>query len=211
MMQQLKTRRALQLAMLALLLIGPAQALLAQDAQQPAQAPATENAAPVHARPQYLIGSGDVLAINVWKETELTRTVLVRPDGRISLPLIGEIQAAGRTTDQVQAEILDKLSSFISHPQVNVIVQEIKSRTFNVVGKVIKPGEYDLIRPMNVLDGVALAGGFTDFAKKSKIYVLRKASDGKTVMLPFDYKKVIKGKALDQNVPLLPGDTIVVP
>lgn len=209
MMQQFNNRYPMRLMILAMLLIWPVQLLVAQDAQQPA--PTTDSAAQAHLRPQYVIGSGDELAINVWKEAELTRTVLVRPDGRISLPLIGEVQAAGRTTDQVQAEILDKLSSFISHPQVNVIVQEIKSRTFNVVGKVVKPGEYDLIRPMNVLDGVALAGGFTDFAKKSKIYVLRKGQDGKTLMLPFNYKKVIKGEALNQNVPLLPGDTIVVP
>ncbi len=209
MMQQMKKCLSLQLMILVLLLIGAAQALVGQDVQQAPQA--SESAAQVHSRPQYVIGSGDVLAINVWKEAELTRTVLVRPDGRISLPLIGEVQAAGRTTDQVQAEILDKLSSFISHPQVNVIVQEIKSRTFNVVGKVVKPGEYDLIRPMNVLDGVALSGGFTEFAKKSKIYVLRKSPDGKTIMLHFDYKKVIKGEALNQNVPLQPGDTIVVP
>ncbi|HWA96029.1 MAG TPA: polysaccharide biosynthesis/export family protein [Terracidiphilus sp.] len=209
MMQHFNKRHPLQLTILALLLIWPAQALVAQDPQQPPQT--TDSAAPVSTRPQYVIGSGDVLAINVWKEAELTRTVLVRPDGRISLPLIGEVQAAGRTTDQVQAEILNKLSSFISHPQVNVIVQEIKSRTFNVVGKVIKPGEYDLIRPMNVLDGVALAGGFTEFAKKSKIYVLRKGPDGRTIMLPFNYKKVIKGESLNQNVPLKPGDTIVVP
>ena len=95
--------------------------------------------------------------------------------------------------------------------EVNVIVQEIKSRSFNVVGKVVKPGEFVLIRPTTVLDGVAQAGGFLEFAKTTKIYVLRRLSDGTTSMLPFNYKKVIKGQGLEQNVLLLPGDTIVVP
>ena len=211
-----RARLQLLLKTALILLIGlaiPAQGVLAQsDTQQATGSSSNTSQAPgTPARPPYIIGAGDVLAVNVWKETELTRTVLVRPDGRISLPLIGEVQAAGRTTDQVQAEILDRLASFISHPQVNVIVQEIKSRTFNVVGKVVKPGEFDLLRPMNVLDGIALAGGFTEFAKTAKVYVLRKGPEGKTEMLPFNYKKVIKGEALDQNVPLQPGDTIVVP
>jgi polysaccharide biosynthesis/export protein len=214
MMQRFKMHLLVRLSLIALTVLAwPAQVLIAQSSSDPGtnSSSAADTAANSHGRPQYLIGSGDTLAVNVWKEAELTRTVLVRPDGRISLPLIGEVQASGRTTDQVQAEIVSKLSSFISHPQVNVLVQEIKSRTFNVVGKVLKPGEFDLIRPMNVLDGVALAGGFTQFAKTSKIYVLRKGPEGQTSMLPFNYKKVIKGESLDQNVALQPGDTIVVP
>ncbi|HEX7730023.1 MAG TPA: polysaccharide biosynthesis/export family protein [Terracidiphilus sp.] len=200
--------RTFKMLAVVLMMVTCTAALAQSDAQQPAQSDAQAKTNQTQA---YVIGAGDLLAINVWKETELTRTVLVRPDGRISLPLVGELQAGGRTAAQLQAEITDKLSSFISHPQVNVIVQEIKSRSFNVVGKVVKPGEFVLIRPTTVLDGVAQAGGFLEFAKTTKIYVLRRLSDGTTSMLPFNYKKVIKGQGLEQNVLLLPGDTIVVP
>lgn len=202
------TMRTFKMLAVVLMMVTCTAALAQSDAQQPAQSDAQAKTNQTQA---YVIGAGDLLAINVWKETELTRTVLVRPDGRISLPLVGELQAGGRTAAQLQAEITDKLSSFISHPQVNVIVQEIKSRSFNVVGKVVKPGEFVLIRPTTVLDGVAQAGGFLEFAKTTKIYVLRRLSDGTTSMLPFNYKKVIKGQGLEQNVLLLPGDTIVVP
>jgi polysaccharide export outer membrane protein len=159
----------------------------------------------------YLIGAGDLLAISVWKDTELSKTMPVRPDGRISLPLIGEVQAAGLTADQLQEAILQRLASYMSNPQVNVIVQEIRSRSFNIVGKVNKPGAYDLAKPVTVLDAVAMAGGFQEFARVSKIYVLRHDADGTTRMLPFNYKQVIKGHSLDQNVQLHPGDTVVAP
>ena len=159
----------------------------------------------------YVIGPSDVLAINVWKDAELSRTMPVRPDGKISLPLIGEIQASGFTAAQLQERIGKKLQVYIAHPEVNIIVQEIKSRSFNVVGKVAKPGSFDLAKPTTVLDAIALAGGFQDFAKLTKIYVLRRMSDGSQKMLPFNYKRVILGRALDQNVELQPGDTVVVP
>jgi polysaccharide biosynthesis/export protein len=204
----MRSLRTLAVAFLALACCGARPLAAQSSAQTPAQSDAQAKPSQAQA---YIIGAGDTLAINVWKETELTRTVLVRPDGRISLPLVGELQAGGRTAAQLQEEITDRLSSFISHPQVNVIVQEIKSRSFNVVGKVVKPGEFILIRPTTVLDGVAQAGGFQEFAKTTKIYVLRRSADGQTSMLPFNYKKVIKGQGLEQNVLLLPGDTIVVP
>lgn len=159
----------------------------------------------------YVIGPGDVLAVNVWKDAELSKTMPVRPDGRISLPLTGEIQASGLTAAKLQDAITLKLRDYITNPEVNVIVQEIRSRSFNIVGKVAKPGSYDLAKPTTVLDAVALAGGFQDFAKVSKTYVLRRAADGSQKMLPFDYKQVIKGRALDQNVQLQPGDTVVTP
>jgi len=173
----------------------------------PGSATVADRAAPA----AYLIGAGDLLAISVWKDTELSRTMPVRPDGRISLPLIGELQAAGLTADQLQSAILERLASYMSNPQVNVIVQEIRSRSFNIVGKVNKPGAYDLAKPVTVLDAVALAGGFQEFARVSKIYILRRNADGTTRMLPFNYKQVIKGHALDQNVQLRPGDTVVAP
>ncbi|MGA3048210.1 MAG: polysaccharide biosynthesis/export family protein [Terracidiphilus sp.] len=159
----------------------------------------------------YLIGPGDVLAINVWKDAEISRTMPVRPDGRISLPLVGEIQAAGFTAAQLQEHIVERLAGYMTQPEVNVIVQEIKSRSFNIVGKVNKPGAYALTRPMTVLDAIAEAGGFQDFARLTKVYVLRSTASGSTQMLPFNYKQVIKGHSLDQNVQLQPEDSIVVP
>ena len=159
----------------------------------------------------YLIGPGDILAINVWKDAELSKTMPVRPDGKISLPLTGEVQASGLTAAKLEDAITIKLRDYITNPEVNVIVQEIKSRTFNVVGKVAKPGSYDLSKPTTVLDAVALAGGFQDFAKVTKVYVLRRGADGSQRMLPFNYKQVIKGQALNQNVDLQPGDTVVAP
>lgn len=160
---------------------------------------------------KYKIGPGDLLAINVWKDSEISRSMPVRPDGHISLPLIGEIQAAGLTASELQEQIEQRLQVFVSHPQVNVIVQEIRSRSFNIIGKVIKPGAYDLKTPTTVLDAIALAGGFQDFARVTKIYILRRAPNGSTQSVPFNYKQAIKGISINQNLELLPGDTIIVP
>jgi polysaccharide biosynthesis/export protein len=160
---------------------------------------------------EFVIGIGDVLAINVWKETEVSRVVPVRSDGRISLPLVGEILAAGRTPKQLETEIGAKLKDYVSEPEVTVIVQEIKSQKFNVLGMVMKPGSYTLTKPMTILDAIALAGGFRDFAKQKDIYVLRRAADGSPARLPFNYKDVVKGHNPAQNVELQLNDTIVVP
>lgn len=159
----------------------------------------------------YRIGPSDLLAINVWKDTEISRTMPVRPDGRISLPLIGEVQAAGMSVAQLQAVIVQKLSAYMSHPEVNVSVQEIKSRSFNIIGRVNKAGSYDLLRPMTVLDAIAEAGGFQDFAKQKDIYILREKPSGGKSRFPFNYKNVIKGKHIEQNIALEPNDTIIVP
>jgi polysaccharide export outer membrane protein len=159
---------------------------------------------------EFVIGTGDVLAINVWKENEISRSVPVRSDGRISLPLIGEIQASGKTPKQLESEITTKLKDYVSEPEVTVIVQEIKSQKFNVLGMVMKPGSYTLTKPMTVLDAIALCGGFRDFAKQKDIYVLR-SEGGKQLRLPFNYKEVVKGRNSAQNVALESNDTIVVP
>src|SRR5215472_9792806 len=127
---------------------------------------------------EFVIGTADVLAINVWKETEVSRVVPVRSDGRISLPLVGEIQAGGRTPKQLEGELTLKLKDYVSEPDVTVIVQEIKSQKFNVLGMVMKPGSYALTNPTTVLDAIAMSGGFRDFAKQKDIYVLRRAADG---------------------------------
>lgn len=160
---------------------------------------------------EFVIGTGDVLAINVWKETEISRVVPVRPDGRFSLPLIGEVQASGRTTKQLESEITEKLKDYVSEPEVTVIVQEIHSQRFNVLGMVMRPGSYTLTKPMTVIDAIALAGGFRDFAKQKEIYVLRRDPNGKQTRLPFNYKNVVKGQSRGQEIELESNDTVVVP
>ena len=159
----------------------------------------------------FVIGADDVLAVSVWKEPDISRAVPVRSDGKISLPLVGELQASGQTPRQLEQEITKKLQSYISEPEVTVIVQQIKSQRFNILGQVTRPGSYLLTNPMTDLDALALAGGFRDFAKQKSIYVLRQSPDGSQTRIPFNYKDVIKGKNSDQNVKLEPRDTVVVP
>jgi polysaccharide export outer membrane protein len=159
----------------------------------------------------YIIGPSDVLAINVWKDSELTRTVTVRPDGKISVPLIGELPVSGLTAPSVQRLIAQRLAEFVSQPQVTVIVQEVKSKTYVIVGKIVHPGAYQLGKPTTVLEAIAIAGGFLEFAKVSKINIIRRRDGGPSETLHFDYKKVIKGQNAEQNVELKSGDTIVVP
>ena len=165
----------------------------------------------IHADDTYIIGGDDVLSISVWKEPDLTRLIPVRSDGKISLPLIGEIQAAGRTPAQLQQEIEVSLRSYITEPQVTVIVQEIHSEKFNIFGEVNKPGSYPLAANTTIVDALALAGGFKDFAKKKAVYVLRQNPQGGETRIPFNYQEFIKGKNVSQNIKIRPHDTIVVP
>jgi polysaccharide export outer membrane protein len=158
----------------------------------------------------FVIGNEDVLAISVWKDAELSRVIPVRSDGKISLPLIGELQATGKTPRQLQAEIVTGLKAYMDEPEVAVIVQEIKSQRFNILGHVQKPGSYLLSPPTTIVDAIAIAGGFRDFAKTKSIYVLRD-DGGKQARLPFNYKQVIKGSHAEQNIELKARDTIVVP
>jgi polysaccharide biosynthesis/export protein len=159
----------------------------------------------------YVIGADDVLAINVWKEPEVSRSVPVRPDGKISLPLVGELTASGQTPLQLEQEIAKRLANYISEPEVTVIVQDSKSQKINIMGMVARPGAYFLTGSTTVLDAIAMAGGFKDFAKQKSIYVLRQNADGTQQRIPFNYKEVIKGKNSEQNVRLVPRDTVVVP
>jgi polysaccharide export outer membrane protein len=159
----------------------------------------------------YVIGDNDILAISVWNEPNMRQSIPVRPDGKISLPLIGDIQAAGRTPTQLQADIATKLEAYITHPDVTVIVQAINSKKYNVLGRVLKPGSYPLSRTTTVLDAIAQAGGFQDFAKEKGIYILRDKPGAGKSRFPFNYKDVIKGKHLEENIDLEPNDTIVVP
>jgi len=165
-----------------------------------------------HSDNSYVIGADDVLAINVWKEPEVSRSVPVRSDGKISLPLVGELTAGGETPLQLEQEIAKRLANFISEPEVTVIVQDSKSQRINILGMVMRPGAYLLTgSATTVLDAIAMAGGFKDFAKQKAIYVLRQNPDGTQKRIPFNYKEVIKGHDPDQNVRLLPRDTVVVP
>lgn len=159
----------------------------------------------------FVIGNDDMLAVNVWKEPDISRSIPVRSDGKISLPLVGEVQAAGQTPARLEVEIASRLKNYISEPEVTVIVQQINSQKFNVLGQVAKPGSYVITNSPTVLDAIALAGGFRDFAKKKSIYVLRQNGDGTQTRLPFNYKDVVKGVNAAQNVKLQPRDTVVVP
>lgn len=182
------------------------QAKLTADVSANSSVP---NKAPV-ADNSFVIGNEDVLAVSVWKEAELSRVIPVRSDGKISLPLIGELQATGKTPKQLQVEIVAGLKAYMDEPEVTVIVQEIKSQRFNILGHVQKPGSYLLSPPTTVVDAIAIAGGFRDFAKIKSIYVLRD-DGGKQVRLPFNYKEVIKASHAEQNIQLQPRDTVVVP
>ncbi|HXX18210.1 MAG TPA: polysaccharide biosynthesis/export family protein [Candidatus Acidoferrum sp.] len=172
-------------------------------AKDPAQKTAPQD-------PNYVIGAQDVLDINVWKEADLTRIVPVRPDGKISLPLLNDVQAAGLTPTQLADEITTDLKKFVTDPQVTVIVSEINSQRVYIMGEVLRAGAYPLLPDMTMLQALSSAGGFTQFANLKKIYMFR-TENGKQVKYPFNYKEVISGKRPDQNVVLKAGDTIVVP
>jgi polysaccharide export outer membrane protein len=165
--------------------------------------PATED-------PSYIIGAEDVLNVNVWKENEISRSVPVRPDGKISLPLLNDVQAAGLTPQQLAASIREGLKKFMAEPEVTVIVTAVNSRRVYIMGEVTHPGAIPLLHGMTVLQALASAGSFTQFANIKGIYVLRN-ENGKQVKYPFNYKSVVKGQNQEQNMELKPGDTIVVP
>ena len=157
----------------------------------------------------YRIGPQDVLEVLVWKNDALSKVVTVRPDGKISLPLLDDVQAAGVTPKQLKADLTRRLAKYITSPEVSVIVREIRSRKVAVVGEVRKPGRYDVGSRASVLDAIALAGGFNDFARRSKMVILR--VEGSTVTrIPCDYDKVVSNAQLETFL-LRPGDTLIVP
>src|SRR5271170_2449921 len=174
--------------------------------QAPAASPADAATAPgskAHDN-SFVIGNDDRLAINVWKEPDLSRSIPVRSDGKISLPLVGEVQAAGRTPLQLEEEIGTRLKNYVTEPEVTVIVEQINSQKFNILGQVVKPGSYPLAAAATVLDAIAAAGGFRDFAKQKNIYILRQGAGGRESRIAFNYKDVIKGKNPAQNIKLEP-------
>lgn len=159
----------------------------------------------------YRIGADDVLTVNVWHEPEVSRNVPVRPDGKISLPLVGDVQAAGLTPTELQNELEARFTKFLTNPAVSVIVAEIRSQRINVLGQVLRPGTYALIPPMSVIDAVATAGGLREFAKPHKIYVLRTLPTGQVERIKVQYNNVLKGKRGSEDVILQTRDTVVVP
>ncbi len=169
-------------------------------------------AAPIPATtdPSYVIGPEDMLDISVWKEPDVSRIVPVRPDGRISLPLINDVQAAGLSPQQLAGSVTEKLRKYLNEPQVTVIVTAINSQRIFVVGEVLRAGAFPMLPGMTVLQALSSAGGFTTFADVKKIHVVR-VRNGKHVELPFNYREVLKGDNSEQNIKLEPGDTIVVP
>jgi polysaccharide export outer membrane protein len=164
----------------------------------------------VKAGSNYVIGPEDLLDVSVWKEPDLTRTVPVRPDGKISLPLLNDVQAAGETPTQLAASITDSLKRYVTDPQVTIIVSAINSQRIYLLGEVTRPGAYPLIPGMTLLQALSSAGGLTQYARAQKIYVLR-GGDKSQQRLGFNYKEFLKGKNPEQNVALRVGDTIVVP
>jgi polysaccharide export outer membrane protein len=179
----------------------------AAASKEQAAPPAVQSAGP---DTDYKIGPQDVLKIDVWKEDQLTRTVPVRPDGKITLPLLNDIQAVGLTPMELAGAITEQLKKFINAPQVTVSVTEINSRRIYVTGEVMKAGAYALLPHMTVLQALSSSGGFTQFAREKNIYVLR-TENGKQNKIPFNYKEAVSGKSPGQNIELLPGDVIVVP
>ena len=178
-----------------------------------AAAPAAAVSAQARPGPQalveYRVGVGDVLEISVWKNEALTRTVPVRPDGRISLPLLNDVPAAGMTPEALRDSLAEKLTAFMADPVVSVIVREVKSFKVSVIGQVKTPGRVDITGPMTVLDAIAQAGGFTEFAARSRIALLR-VEKKQQKRFDIDYDRIVDGGGAD-NYALLPGDIIVVP
>jgi polysaccharide export outer membrane protein len=177
------------------------------EASPQAQSPGPSGLA---ADADYRIGVEDALAITVWKNDALSRVVTVRPDGKVSLPLVNDVQAAGLTALQLRDDLSKRLAAFMPRPEVSVVVNEVKSFKISVLGEVQKPGRYELRSRTTVLDALALAGGFKDFASVTKIVVLRAVGTA-TKRLPFNYKRVISAGGEADNFELLPNDIILVP
>lgn len=158
----------------------------------------------------YLLGPEDAIEISVWKEPDLTRQLVVRPDGKITYPLIGEVQASGRTVKQLQDEIAKRLEKYVTDAHVTVILLKAQNYKIYVTGKVNRPGDFVIGKPVNVMQAISMAGGLTPFASPGSIVVLRNVG-GREETYPFNYKDVARGLMMEQNRTLLPGDVVIVP
>jgi polysaccharide export outer membrane protein len=186
-------------------------ALVAQSTKQPQSANASPGkpAAPPTLPKDYVIGVEDVLNVVFWRDKELSADVVVRPDGKISLPMLNDVPAAGVTPEQLAAAVQEAATKFIREPGATVIVKEIHSRKVYVVGEVAKPGIFPLGNEMNVLQIIAEAGGFLEHANKGNVVILR-TENGQERRYKFNYNDVVRGRNIAQNIRLLPGDTILI-
>lgn len=189
-------RRAATLALAAVMLV---PAVHAQEA-----------GAELAARPPYTINPGDVLSITVWKEEDLMRQVIVRPDGAFSFPLTGDIQAEGKSIEQIRQSVAERLEKYIPEPVVTVAIEDLAGNKVYVIGQVNRPGEFRAGGQVDVMQALSMGGGTTAFAQVDDIKILRRVN-GKLIAIPFDYKDIEKGKRLNQNIMLEPGDVVVVP
>lgn len=160
--------------------------------------------------PEYLIGPGDILYVSVWKEETLTREVVVLPDGKISFPLIGQVQAAGRTINELKNDITSRITKYAPKEEVVLEIKQVNSMIIYIIGRVNQPGRVVLNTNINVLQALAIAGGLNPFAKRNQIKIMRNVS-GRTRILNFSYDDVVDGENLEQNVTLVRGDVVVVP
>lgn len=158
----------------------------------------------------YLIGLGDIITVQVWKQPEVSQKLTVRLDGRISLPLVGDIMAAGKSPETLSQDIEKKLKIYITDPSVSVILEQSTSRRYYVIGKVAKPGEFTIDTPLTIIQVIARAGGFQEWAKKDKIVIIRR-QNGRETLIPFDYESFTAGQNVNQNIEIAPGDTVIVP
>ena len=198
-------------AITAVLMVVAAGARQAAGTQPPTAVAAPATPA-VEVPAEYVIGPEDVLSINFWRDADMTRDeVTVRPDGRITLPLLGDITAAGLTPEQLKAAVEKAASKYHQNPSVTVLVRQINSRKVFITGNVANPGAHPLTGPRTVMQLIALAGGLTEYADKKNIQIMRVEPNGQTRSFKFNYNDVSKGKNLKQNILLQPGDTVVVP
>jgi len=200
--------------LVSVLALTAASAVCASAAGQNAAARPASAAAPAAAAApsadEYVIGPDDVLSISFWREKDLSADVTVRPDGKVTVPLLNDVMASGRTPEQLRDAIQQMARAYLEDPTPTVVVKEIKSRRVFITGQVEKPGPYSLNDRLTVLQLIAVAGGLKEFADGKSITVMRSVN-GRVVALPFNYRDVIRRKHLDQNVELRPGDTVVVP
>jgi len=212
----LKSRQPWAACLLCTMLVAviPAGAQKSEQPQKAGDASTAANADTARRQgsndPNYVIGPQDMLDVSIWKEPDLSRSVPVRPDGKISLPLLNDVQASGLTPIQLAAQLTTSLNKYLTNPQVTVIVTQINSQRVFILGEVGRAGAYALLPGMTVLQALSNAGGFTAFANSKKIYVLRQ-ENGKDQKYFFNYKEVIGGRQPGQNIELRAGDTIVVP
>lgn len=204
----MRTEKSLVIAMFLLALMP----FPLRTAETMAAAPATEaeTALQATAEPDYRIGPGDQLSIEVWKDKDLARLVTVLPDGKVAYPMVGEVVAAGKTVAQLQKEIEGKLSLYVKGPVITVEVRQVNSMQIYVLGRIKTPGRILLTSNIDILQALAVAGGPDQFAKLSRIRVHRREG-GKTVIIPFDYNDLVAGKNLESNILLRRGDVVIVP